>query len=60
MRLANKTAIVTGASQGIGLACATRLVQEGARVMLVDVRPEGRDAAARLGEAARSTRPTSA
>jgi len=53
MRLADKTAIVTGASQGIGLACATRLVQEGARVMLVDIRPEGRDAAARLGEAAR-------
>ena len=53
MRLANKTAIITGASQGIGLACATRLVQEGARVMLVDIRPEGRDAAARLGEAAR-------
>ncbi|QOY95641.1 glucose 1-dehydrogenase [Massilia sp. UMI-21] len=53
MRLANKTAIVTGASQGIGLACATRLVQEGARVMLVDVRPEGAQAAAALGEAAR-------
>ncbi|WP_313032536.1 SDR family NAD(P)-dependent oxidoreductase [Massilia alkalitolerans] len=53
MRLADKTAIVTGASQGIGLACATRLVQEGARVMLVDIRPEGRDAAARLGEGAR-------
>jgi NAD(P)-dependent dehydrogenase (short-subunit alcohol dehydrogenase family) len=53
MRLANKTAIVTGASQGIGLACATRLVQEGARVMLVDLRPEGAEAAAALGEAAR-------
>ncbi|MCA1858396.1 SDR family oxidoreductase [Massilia oculi] len=53
MRLANKTAIVTGASQGIGLACATRLVQEGARVMLVDIRPEGQAAAAALGESAR-------
>ncbi|MGI4718594.1 MAG: SDR family NAD(P)-dependent oxidoreductase [Janthinobacterium lividum] len=53
MRLANKTAIVTGASQGIGLACAQRLVQEGARVMLVDIRPEGAQAAAALGEAAR-------
>ena len=53
MRLANKTAIVTGASQGIGLACARRLVQEGARVMLVDIRPEGADAAAALGDAAR-------
>ena len=53
MRLANKTAIVTGASQGIGLACVQRLVQEGARVMLVDIRPEGADAAAALGDAAR-------
>ncbi|SFD58043.1 SDR family NAD(P)-dependent oxidoreductase [Massilia yuzhufengensis] len=53
MRLANKIAIVTGASQGIGLACAQRLAQEGARVMLVDIRPEGADAAAALGEMAR-------
>ena len=53
MRLANKTAIVTGASQGIGLACAQRLMREGARVMLVDIRPEGADAAAALGDAAR-------
>lgn len=49
MKLSNKTAIVTGASQGIGLACAQRLVREGARVMLVDVRPEGAAAAAALG-----------
>jgi glucose 1-dehydrogenase len=53
MKLAQKVAIVTGASQGIGLACAQRLVREGARVMLVDVRPEGAAAAAALGEAAR-------
>jgi glucose 1-dehydrogenase len=53
MKLQNKIAIVTGASQGIGLACAQRLVQEGARVMLVDIRPEGEQAAAALGEAAR-------
>jgi glucose 1-dehydrogenase len=56
MRLANKTAIVTGASQGIGLACAQRLVQEGARVMLVDIRAEVADAAAALGVKARSCR----
>jgi glucose 1-dehydrogenase len=53
MKLAQKVAIVTGASQGIGLACAQRLVREGARVMLADVRPEGADAAAALGDAAR-------
>ena len=53
MKLQQKIAIVTGASQGIGLACARRLVQEGARVMLVDLRPEGAEAAAQLGEQAR-------
>lgn len=53
MKLNQKIAIVTGASQGIGLACAQRLVREGARVMLVDIRPEGEQAAADLGEAAR-------
>ena len=53
MKLANKVAIVTGASRGIGHACAARLLREGARVMLVDVRPEGAEAAAALGEAAR-------
>ena len=54
MRLANQVAIVTGASQGIGLACAQRLVREGARVMLADVRDaEGQAAAAALGESAR-------
>ncbi len=53
MKLTGKTAIVTGAGQGIGLACAERLVREGARVMLVDVRPEGAAAAEALGDAAR-------
>ncbi|MFC4931978.1 SDR family NAD(P)-dependent oxidoreductase [Massilia sp. GCM10023247] len=53
MKLANKIALVTGASQGIGLACAQRLVREGARVMLADVRPEGAAVAAALGDAAR-------
>jgi glucose 1-dehydrogenase len=53
MKLADKIALVTGASQGIGLACAQRLVQDGARVMLADVRLEVAEAAAALGDAAR-------
>ena len=53
MKLADKIALVTGASQGIGLACAQRLVRDGARVMLADVRPEVAEAAAALGDAAR-------
>jgi NAD(P)-dependent dehydrogenase (short-subunit alcohol dehydrogenase family) len=36
-RLLNKTAIVTGACGGIGLAAAQRFVAEGAKVMLVDL-----------------------
>ena len=42
MRLEQKVAIVTGATQGIGLACAQRLIKEGARVMLVDIKPASR------------------
>jgi glucose 1-dehydrogenase len=53
MKLADKVAIVTGATQGIGLACAERLVREGARVMLVDIKPEGEHIALQLAESAR-------
>lgn len=36
MRLNGKVALVTGAGSGIGLACARRFVQEGARVVALD------------------------
>lgn len=49
-RLAGKTAIVTGASRGIGLGIAQRLVAEGARVAITARKQEALDAAvAELG-----------
>jgi glucose 1-dehydrogenase len=41
MRLRNKTAMITGAAGGIGLACAQRFVDEGARVLLTDINAQG-------------------
>jgi 3-oxoacyl-[acyl-carrier protein] reductase len=37
MRLQSRIALITGAGQGIGAACARRFAQEGASVMIVDV-----------------------
>ena len=37
MRLTSRIALITGAAQGIGAACARRFAQEGASVMLVDI-----------------------
>ena len=39
-RFAGRTAVITGASRGIGLAIAQRLVDEGARVCITARRPE--------------------
>jgi NAD(P)-dependent dehydrogenase (short-subunit alcohol dehydrogenase family) len=47
MRHQGKVAIVTGAAQGIGLACARRLHEEGAKIVLADVNGEKLAAAAR-------------
>ncbi len=53
MTLEGKTALVTGAARGIGLAIATRFMKEGARVALVDLDRGAVEAAAKsLGERA--------
>lgn len=45
-RLEGRRAVVTGAARGLGVACARRLVEEGARVIVADVDgPEGERAA---------------
>ncbi len=51
--LKDKTAIVTGAAQGIGRAIAQRLATEGARLAIIDVDADGaKQAAAEIGQTA--------
>jgi 3alpha(or 20beta)-hydroxysteroid dehydrogenase len=52
-RLSGKTAIITGASQGMGAAHARAFVREGARAILTDINgPAGRALAKELGPTA--------
>jgi NAD(P)-dependent dehydrogenase (short-subunit alcohol dehydrogenase family) len=46
MRLKDKVAVITGASKGIGLACAQAMAGEGAKVVLADVEIGAGEAAA--------------
>lgn len=46
MALKDKVAIITGAARGIGQACAMRLAQDGAKVVLADKDEEGGQRAA--------------
>lgn len=54
-RLAGKSALITGAARGIGLAFARAYAAEGARVALADIDiARARDAAAAIGDDARA------
>ena len=54
-RLENKVSIITGAAQGIGLATALKFAQEGAIVIVCDVRQAGVDDAVAQCQALRWT-----
>jgi 3-oxoacyl-[acyl-carrier protein] reductase len=54
MRLADKTAIVTGAASGFGAGIAKRFAEEGARVVIADIADDkGRELAEEIGDQAR-------
>ena len=46
-RLKNKVSIITGAAQGIGLATALKFAEEGANVVICDVKQSSIDEAVR-------------
>jgi NAD(P)-dependent dehydrogenase (short-subunit alcohol dehydrogenase family) len=52
MRLARKVALITGAGSGIGRASALRFAEEGARVVIAELKPDLGEATARAVQAA--------
>ena len=51
MKLSGKTALITGAARGIGMAFAKAYIAEGARVMIADLDGDTREAAVRMAAA---------
>ena len=57
MLLNGKVAIVTGGAHGIGLACATRFANEGAKIVMADIADaDGNAAAGKLAEEGHAVR----
>ena len=47
-RMQDKVAVVTGGAQGIGKACCLALAKEGAKIAVVDKKPEGKKVAEQI------------
>lgn len=55
-RLENKVAVITGGSNGLGQAIATRMAEEGASIVVLDVDPAGEKVVAKLGVSGNESR----
>jgi len=55
-RLANKVTVITGGANGLGHAIATRMAEEGATIVVLDVDQAGEKTVAKLGASSNSAR----